>query len=250
LLRKFKKNVIINNYMKSFIQFIVEGPDTSLPGIRAKREGESGEEYGSYLKGETEKTKQIGADAGNKAKNLGTAISAAKTVKGAIDIGLDVSEVGKPIKIASDLVQAGGHSLMGNKDEAQAARISAAATAIPIPGSGIAAKAISAGLKGAGESYLKGEHGTEIAANAAGWAATQMIPGGEHLRPFVKGAVGSAIHKFASTATEHGVEMAQDMGHEASAEAPRVAANVASRVAPVVATVSNMPRGTRNQPKV
>ena len=236
--------------MKSFIQFIVEGPDTSLPGIRAKREGESSEEYGSYLKGETEKTKQIGAEAGNKAKNLGTAISAAKTVKGAIDTGLDVSGIGKPAKIASDLVQAGGHALMGNKDEAKDSLISAAATAIPVPGSGVAAKAIGSGLKGAGESYIKGEHGAEMAANAVGWAATEMIPGGEHLRPFVKGAVGSAIHKIASTATEHGVEMARDMGHEASAEAPRIAANVASRVAPVVASVSNMPRGTRNQPKV
>ena len=236
--------------MKSFIQFIVEGPDTSLPGVRAKREGESSEEYGSYLKGETEKTKQIGADAGNKAKNLGTAINVAKTVKGAIDTGLDVSEVGKPVKIASDLVQAGGHALMGNKDDAKGALISAAATAIPVPGSGVATKAALSGLKGAGESITKGEHGTEIAANAAGWAATEMIPGGEHLRPLVKGAIGALAHKLTSIGTEHGVEMAQHTGQEASREAPRVAANVASRVAPVVATVSNMPRGTRNQPKV
>jgi len=236
--------------MKSFMQFIVEGPDTSLPGVRAKREGESSEEYGSYLKGEMQKTKQTVTQAGNKAENLGTAINVGKTVKGAADIALDVSGVGKPIKIASDLAQAGGHSLMGNKDEAKGSLISAAATAIPVPGSGVATKAALSGLKGAGESIVKGEHGTEIAANAAGWAATEMIPGGEHLRPLVKGAIGAVAHKLTSMGTEHGVEMARDAGREASAEAPKLPANIATRVAPTIATVSNMPRGTRNQPKV
>jgi len=223
--------------MKSFIQFIVEGPDTSLPGVRAKREGESSEEYGSYLKGEMQKTKQTATQAGNKAKNLGTAINVGQTVKGAADIALDVSGVGKPIKIAKDALEGSIHLGLGNTDQATTSLTSAAASAVPVPGSGVLTKALGKSAIDATKTAIQSGGDVEkTLTSAVGAGLSSFVPG-------LSDTFKSNQSKLVNTVANAGVNLLK----KGVQKAPGV---ITTNVAPVIASATGMPRTTNNQPKV